>query len=148
MNLNANVCFHLVGRRLSSIVFAFVLLALTLCPTAHSAVPAQKTLLRGCLRTIGQHAFILIGEDRLGYMLNGDRGVFSRHTDQEVEIAGTASEPTRNDAPSATLLLNQTTKPDKKNKAKPVLSIPGLRNVQVSSLTPLSQQCAAAAAAR
>ncbi len=148
MSHKSNARHFSLSLRPSLIVFAFPLIAIVLCSTAGSAMPPQQAILHGCLRTIGQHTFILIAQDRLGYMLHGDQEVFSHHTDQEVEISGTALEPTREDTSPAAWLLNQVQKPDNKNRAKPAVSIPGLRTVQVSSLTPLSEQCSAVVATR
>jgi hypothetical protein len=144
MNRKKNARHFSISLRPSFIAFALVVIVV--CPTAESAMPPQPTVLRGCLRTIGKQTFILIAQDRLGYMLDGDRDVFSHHTDQEVEIAGTALEPTRDDGAPASWLLKQTQKPDQKNTTP--ISIPGLRIVRVSSLTPLSGQCPAVVATR
>ncbi len=146
MSRKKNIHHFSVFIRPSLIVFAFAIFAIIFCPTSESAMPPHQAVLRGCLRIIGKHTFILIAQDRLGYMLDGDREVFSHHTDQEVEIAGTALEPTREDGPPASWLLKQTQQPDKKNT--PPISIPGLRTVQVSSLTPVSEQCPAVVVTR
>ena len=134
--------------RCFSYLLGFVLLSMLLCPAARSSSSPGQTTLRGCLRAMGEHTFILIGENRLGYMLIGDRDVFSRHTDQEVQVAGTAAERTPDDGPSRSLLQAQLLASAKHKKAKPVITFPGLRNVQVSSLTPLAQQCSISSRAR
>jgi hypothetical protein len=103
---------------------------------------ARSTRLRGCLRTIGERAFILIAEDRVGYLLRGNTKVFSRHTDEEVEVAGTASGRTPDDGPGSSPLQTQllTSQPGKKSRKEEV-EIPGLVRLHVSSLTPLAAEC-------
>jgi hypothetical protein len=96
---------------------------------------------------MGGHAFLLIADNRLGYVLQGDRDVLSRHTDEQVEIAGLVSN-SRSDIESGSALQPQPPKPSKKTeksqekKATPELSLPGFFNVQVSSLTTIAHQCA------
>ncbi len=139
---------RLQSGRLMVFGFALMLIALVLCPSARSAMPPRQTTLRGCLRATGEHAFVLIAEDRLGYVLDGNRGVLSRHTDQEVEIAGITSDQPADEDPRSSLRqqLANSKKPDKRDKA--AARIPGLRLIQVSSLTPVAEQCAAAVNSR
>lgn len=108
-------------------------------PAAQNSEPSDATTLRGCLRMTSEHAFVLIGQDRLGYVLDGDTKVLARHTDQEVEVAGTASAQTADDGPGTSFEEPVISSHNKKVVA--VVSIPGLRNMQVASLTPLAGRC-------
>lgn len=123
-------------------IACFALVGALLCCSA-SAVEdtgrSEVTILRGCLRTMGDRVFILVGENYRGYLLNGDQKTFSRHVDQEIEVAGTLSSPepvTTNHFP----LEIQIFAGSKKGPSLETSSL-GLTSLQVSSLTPLLASC-------
>jgi hypothetical protein len=141
--------------RTSARIGAGVLLFCFLCSAAQvqrDQQPAQTTV-RGCLRTVNEHAFILIGDDRLGYMLSGDRQVFSNHADEKVEITGTSTArmPPRGGRAGAVqshLLWLQPVKKDKKKKDSETVSVPGLPTIAVTAITPLAEGCGGSAKTR
>jgi hypothetical protein len=133
-----------LGRR-GGFLLAFVVIAIFLCPAAPSSMASPQSRLRGCLRITRERAFVLVGQDRLGYVLDGDRDTFSRHTDQEVEIVGVMTRESP-DKMSVASLEAQVSTPGKK-KDQRLVSIPGLPVIAVSALSPISQQCAPAPSA-
>ncbi len=126
----------------SAAAVALLASVLFLCLPAHSNVGAGHaaiTTVRGCLRRLDKSTFILVGDDGRGYTLTGNVKVFRRHTDQQVEVTGTASPQAPLSAHS--VMATHTAQPSHRAKAHQLSDLPGLANVQVSSLMPLAKSC-------
>ena len=100
---------------------------------------SEVTILRGCLRTMSDRVFILVGENYRGYLLSGDEKTFSRHVDQEIEVAGTLSSAEPVTAEHFPLEI-QIFSGSKKGPSLETSSL-GLTPLKVSSLKPLLATC-------